>query len=349
MGGFILYENEYPKEVLDYDRLAQLLQDKYIDVPTITERELQDRSKGDTISKVIVVLQTTWFVFQCIERVGKRLPLSELEVLTLAFAVVNVAIYGAWWNKPQGVDAAICVPLKRTEKDIDDLSTPLMGEEQHEAANLPRPESAEFPRPECRRSNDNLPVISTHGQQRDEHTGKKHSWLRRIVQKDREQHSSPFFLLLRLPYRIFVSVLRPLKKVSRSARFEGKDLRVPMFYTWRWRDNRPHLALCVIGLIVGAIHLIAWASEFPSPSDLVLWRVSAIGLTVVPFLLRLTRAIATPGMDVTAKCITGLLTLLVPFYVASRFMLIIIALLAIRHPPRDVLRDVSWTSYIPHF
>lgn len=169
MGGFILYENEYPKEVLNYSRLAELLRNKYIDAPTVTERNLQDRSKGDTIFKVFVVLQTTWFVLQCIARAEQRLPLSELEVLTLAPAVVNVAIYAVWWNKPQGVDTAICVPLKRAEQDIDNLSTPMMGDEQHEFANLSHLEPASLPRTEYPQSYDNL--------QRDGHTGEKHSWL----------------------------------------------------------------------------------------------------------------------------------------------------------------------------
>jgi hypothetical protein len=239
-----------------HHRLAELLEKQAIDVPTVTERDLQDRSKGDTISKGIVVLQTTWFVLQCVARADQRLPLSELEVLTLAFAVVNVAIYAAWWNKPQGVEMAICVPLKRAEKDIDESSTPLMEQQQHELMNVSHPELAKLPCPEHRHPNDSLSLTPPHEQQHDESTSEKHSWLRRTLRKDREQHSSPFFLLLRISFHVVISVLRPLNKLGEPVRFEKKDLRVPMFYASS-RNNKSSLWTCVVGTIFGAIHLLA--------------------------------------------------------------------------------------------
>lgn len=51
MGGLILYDNGYPKEVLDYRRLTELLQKKQINASTVTEHDLQDRSKGDAVSR----------------------------------------------------------------------------------------------------------------------------------------------------------------------------------------------------------------------------------------------------------------------------------------------------------
>lgn len=109
MGGFVLYKNHFPLQVLTYDRLASLLQDKKILQPTVTERELRDRSKGDWVSKIIAVLQTLWFVVQCLARWGDGLSVSTLEVLTLAFAALNGAVYAAWWDKPQSVDTAVAV------------------------------------------------------------------------------------------------------------------------------------------------------------------------------------------------------------------------------------------------
>ncbi|KAF5318520.1 hypothetical protein D9619_011057 [Psilocybe cf. subviscida] len=112
MGGFILYEDNLPKQILDYDRFSDLLLSKSIDLPRISTRDLDDRSKGDTISKSIAIFQTCWFILQCLVRLGQHLPLSELEVFTLASAALNGAIYAAFWSKPQGVEVAICLPLK---------------------------------------------------------------------------------------------------------------------------------------------------------------------------------------------------------------------------------------------
>ncbi|TFK63221.1 hypothetical protein BDN72DRAFT_776182, partial [Pluteus cervinus] len=61
---------------------------------------INDKSKGDLLSKGLVASQTTWFVVECMARLHLGLPLVELEVITLAFATLNVVTYGLWWYKP---------------------------------------------------------------------------------------------------------------------------------------------------------------------------------------------------------------------------------------------------------
>ncbi|KAF8640191.1 hypothetical protein AX16_010246 [Volvariella volvacea WC 439] len=36
--------------------------------PTISEEEIMDKAKGDFLAKVVVVMQTSWFVVQCVPR-----------------------------------------------------------------------------------------------------------------------------------------------------------------------------------------------------------------------------------------------------------------------------------------
>ena len=74
-----------------------------IDAPRITAVEIKDRSKGDALSKFLVISQTTWFTIQCIARWAARLPVTEFEIITLAYAVLNGITYALWWNKPQNV------------------------------------------------------------------------------------------------------------------------------------------------------------------------------------------------------------------------------------------------------
>jgi hypothetical protein len=62
----------------------------------IAKEEIQDKSKGDIISKGIVVLQTGWFVMQCIARRTQGLPITELELVTIAYAALNFVIYWMW-------------------------------------------------------------------------------------------------------------------------------------------------------------------------------------------------------------------------------------------------------------
>ncbi|KAF8649495.1 hypothetical protein AX16_005764 [Volvariella volvacea WC 439] len=76
-------------------------------LPSIKKREIEDHGKGDMLSKSIVVLQTTWFVIQCIARRVEGLVLTEHELVTLAFAALNVTTYFLWWDKPLSVGCTI--------------------------------------------------------------------------------------------------------------------------------------------------------------------------------------------------------------------------------------------------
>ena len=102
--------------VLSPERLAALSADRLIKFPTITEEEIEDRSKGDALSKTLVLGQTSWFIAQCITRKAEGLVMTELELVTLAFAALNSFMYFFWWNKP--LDVRTTVPVYR-------LSTPL--------------------------------------------------------------------------------------------------------------------------------------------------------------------------------------------------------------------------------
>ncbi|CAG7852706.1 SubName: Full=Uncharacterized protein {ECO:0000313/EMBL:CCA76333.1} [Serendipita indica DSM 11827] len=65
--------------------------------------ELEDKCKSDGLAKFLVVVQTLWFIAQCIARKVSKLPLTELEVVTLGHTLLTVAIYIAWWDKPYRV------------------------------------------------------------------------------------------------------------------------------------------------------------------------------------------------------------------------------------------------------
>jgi hypothetical protein len=74
-----------------------------------SETELKDKGKADVLAKVIALIQTLWFVAQCIARGVRHLPLTEIEVVTLAYTTVNLFIYYFWWNKPKDVECPVRV------------------------------------------------------------------------------------------------------------------------------------------------------------------------------------------------------------------------------------------------
>ena len=75
----------------------------------LTEEEINDKGKSDWLAKSLVLLQTSWFVMQCIARAIEHLPVTHLEIVTLAYAAINFVIYIFWWNKPLNVSQPVRV------------------------------------------------------------------------------------------------------------------------------------------------------------------------------------------------------------------------------------------------
>ncbi|KAF8956773.1 hypothetical protein BDZ97DRAFT_1925145 [Flammula alnicola] len=113
MGGFMLYRNDVMQGVLSPESLEGLTREGKIKVPAIMEEEIQDRSKGDAISKMLVIVQTMWFVAQCITRPAQGLATTELELITLGFAVLNGFMYfsgGTSHSTYAGLSAGVADP-----------------------------------------------------------------------------------------------------------------------------------------------------------------------------------------------------------------------------------------------
>ncbi|KAF7342145.1 hypothetical protein MVEN_01802200 [Mycena venus] len=102
MGGFVTAIGHHPivtEEQLDDKTLAE--------IQKVTEDEIEDRSKHDALAKGLALVQVIWAIAQSAARVNQQLPVSELEVVTVAFAVVNLFIWVLWWGKPLNVVQAI--------------------------------------------------------------------------------------------------------------------------------------------------------------------------------------------------------------------------------------------------
>ena len=82
-----------------------------------TEAEIKDKGKSDWLAKSLVLLQTSWFVMQCTARGIKHLPVTHLEIITLAYAAMNFVIYIFWWNKPLNVNRPVRVFRKSEPRD----------------------------------------------------------------------------------------------------------------------------------------------------------------------------------------------------------------------------------------
>ncbi|KIP03894.1 hypothetical protein PHLGIDRAFT_59051, partial [Phlebiopsis gigantea 11061_1 CR5-6] len=110
MGGFIVdtkepisvFGNE-TRFVLTANGISHIIKLYPHLIPDISEISLQDRSKADSISKALLVMQVLYFCMSCILRRVESLNLTLLEITTLAHALCALLTYAVWWKKPLNV------------------------------------------------------------------------------------------------------------------------------------------------------------------------------------------------------------------------------------------------------
>ncbi|KAJ7207241.1 hypothetical protein GGX14DRAFT_698321 [Mycena pura] len=117
MGGFVAGTGGHPIVTRD------LVREHIADIGKVQEKTIKDKSKGDALSKGVALLQGLWFVTQCLARAVQHLPVTELEVATLAFAVVNVFIWVLWWEKPLDVQDPIAIGYG---EEVSEVHSPVL-------------------------------------------------------------------------------------------------------------------------------------------------------------------------------------------------------------------------------
>jgi len=222
------FEGNEPIRVLLPDQLRSYSLTGNGDFPRLSKAEIDDKRKDGFISKGLVVPQTGWFTIQCIARDVQGLPITELELITVAVATLNFMIYILLWDKPLNVQRGVRVYKKRiTEEPVDDgdveATVGFWGAIRDAVSDLP----------------DTIvrgPIIGA----------KQGSWLLRIL---------------------FWSVERPFKiLIGEDFGKDSGDLkRVNTFYPGEWVRSsfRGGLLVIAIASAFGGIHCIGWSFTFP--------------------------------------------------------------------------------------
>ena len=251
-----------------------------------TEVEIKDRGKSDWLAKSLVLLQTSWFVMQCIARAIEHLPVTHLEIVTLAYAAMNFVIYIFWWNKPLNVNRPVRVFRKLEPREMQ----PEVREPISEAREL--------------------------------------SW--KGIRKGLETTAE------------FIAGYQ-----DNDVDLSRKD-RVPRF----WADTTGEdyfiadVIVLGIGVFFGAIHCIAWDFSFPTPTQLLMWRISSVAITAVPIYIFLGFLLAlwmeNMNFAIFSTLPPGIL------YILARAVTLVLAFTSLRDLPPGAYETVHWTTFIPH-
>ncbi|KAJ3546425.1 hypothetical protein NMY22_g2061 [Coprinellus aureogranulatus] len=275
----------------------------------LTDEQIEDRSKADGLAKAFVIIQSLWFVIQCIGRTVTGLPVLELEITCLAFIACNIGMYCFWWKKPMNI---VCpVEVHRRHSVDEELSDAAVGPTEETTLNVN--------------------WIS--------------GWVNAVLYTVQSgdvgylahQQSDTCSEFKQIES---ASTLYPVNCLySRTGHTNEEEL----YKEWgAWT----YAAYSIAPAIFGALHSVGWYTSFPSPTEQILWRVSCV-IPVVNALL-FTSFVLSAWLAESAsrpRIVRGICEIVstgsflanffisTPVNLAARFVFIVLPLLQLRNLP----------------
>ncbi|KAI4869129.1 hypothetical protein F4820DRAFT_464654 [Hypoxylon rubiginosum] len=291
-------------------------------IPRITDDEINDKSKSDSLIKVITIGHLLWFVIQVAVRVSRGLAVSQLEIAVLAYAACTVFVFFLCLSKPQNVRAPTMLLAGEPTKFQGTLCSCSSSQSQDSAIPIP------------------IPTLSE--DDRDQILAKSYltSWfgiLRPFVTFG-EAWDGKGMRLGPIPNDAVLTYAHSYNKVK-IGRYS---------FTSTWID----IGSLVAGVVFGSTHCIAWTSHFPTPTEQVLWQVASVCTAALLPILALCKmahytpfSSESPSIHYTLSILEFLTSLA---YLLARLYLVIEIFRTLYFLPSSAFVG-TWTSDIPHF
>ena len=103
-GGFLLHSKDTQSFPVTAKQIYYLIQKGHLALPKITKKAIWDKSKADRLTKTIAGSQAIWLVVQVVARGIQHLPITLLELSTVALITCTGATSFFWFHKPLGVE-----------------------------------------------------------------------------------------------------------------------------------------------------------------------------------------------------------------------------------------------------
>lgn len=118
MGGILLQPKDSTPFLVNARQLAYLVQHRYTTCPTISAEDIWDKSKADTMTKILTLTQASWLAIQLCGRAIQHLPTTTLELSAAAIVFCTFGTFFCWLQKPTDVDRGIVLKIETTTKQI---------------------------------------------------------------------------------------------------------------------------------------------------------------------------------------------------------------------------------------
>ncbi|ESK82155.1 hypothetical protein Moror_14488 [Moniliophthora roreri MCA 2997] len=289
--------------------LEYFLQKGYI---TITEDEIKDRSHADFIAKSIALIQTTWFILQVAARAAEHLAITELEIITVGFALLNFGTYIFWWNKPLRVQYPVRVTWQQQE--------------------MPTSQSSKSERSWMEAIQGGIAAIWGY-----------------IFEGEMKPDNLPLTIqLISLPLLMTWNIIL----ICIDLFFDGKGFTDEFPTRLEEDPLQLYITVYSIAAAFGAIHCIPWSFQFPTHTEQLLWQICAVAVAAAPIAMGCLHWWLKKLQNVTPHWLDSLIGittfLLGIFYIFFRLTLIILALMALRDLSPSAYQTVQWTTFVPH-
>ncbi|KZP22280.1 hypothetical protein FIBSPDRAFT_1018418 [Athelia psychrophila] len=340
MGGFYFLDPKSTPRPLSREQVEERVENSSFELPK--KSDVDDKSKADMFSKVVASLQTLWFVMQSLARPIQQLPLTKLEIATLAYTSINMVMYGFWWSKPLNVGRPVQVRHQqmspsqpRRSQTMDTFQTAMTHQMDEYGDADVFSTSPSF-------SQETL-VMVDHSSPSINDADSMTSWSKKI------KGGSPTRM------QLYIMKLACLLKTIMGAQDNEVDLlklsKVPNFYAGVpidvhiiWAD---FIAL-IFAMVFGAVHCAAWSLMFPSQAEKLMWRAASMALVGIPAIYILVVTLYMFEKQRLVKYLLLLSLITIPFYLLARLILIVLAFTTLRSLPFTALETVYWTTFIPH-
>ncbi|THU76973.1 hypothetical protein K435DRAFT_894766 [Dendrothele bispora CBS 962.96] len=332
MGGFALFEDgKYLYTLEDADEFRPL-RTRWSPGAPIDEsnlrRQIESQNSTDFLTKFIAVVQTTWFILQCIARKTEGLVVTDLEIVTLAFALLNIATYVLWWNKPQRVRYPVKIDYCRSAKSKVKIKKDRSIKGGVETM------LTSFRDWLSRKSNVAWKSFT--------------DWIEEPW-KGLIRHSWPVRITIFLIWDATTSFTRNTIHLYSGKGSYQKGLEST--------PSSAYFTFLLLFLIFGGVHCAPWNSTFPTPLEQILWRISAVTVTACPFVILFLLVIQLPfargDIPTYTQMFCSVLSVPIGFflslaYIWARITLIVIAFMELRALPPSAYQTVDWARFIPH-
>lgn len=364
MGGFEVKLKDEDKWILSGGRtltpqgIAELAKLKLL--PFVDRETVKGRSKVDQLAKALVCLQALWMVIQTIARKASGLPITLLELNTLAHVGCAVSMYGIWWRKPQNANEPIFISLDPSlaatmsfEVRTHFISgSPNEGEPGTEFDDvLPKNESG-------------LKVIGSFERQK--------VYRQEILKRRRPngvvmllpgQSLEGIPLMVKgTPYHLTMEDIRRLQLIANRPVYLNAvhwriNLLVPHASNFLTdgsingnRDKFGYPLLALVSFLYGCVHATSWKAHFPTYIEKLMWRVAVCvvaggGIVICGFVWL---NLSLPYNSLYKIFHRPLLASVAFFLAVARVFLVVESFISLRSLPLGAYSTVSWANLIPH-